>query len=181
MDSAMSRLAYRATWWELLPLLGNSPRLVHVASERKGYTPLHQAAWHGANLAVVGELLALAADRSLKTRNKGQTARDMAVEKHADRADLEYVLAPGKRTLAQSMRKVVADTPDLFGVYDGNQVLCDRLIECFGTDSCYHVAEEIEVRIEAAFRAVTGVELSFSREVQCGPNTAFEMATETRF
>lgn len=91
------------------------------------------------------------------------------------------MLAPGRRTLAQLMRKVVADTPDLFGPYDGNQVLCDRLIECFGTDSCYHLDEEVELRVEAALRALTGALLSASRVVQCGPNSAFAMTAVTRF
>jgi hypothetical protein len=51
----------------LLPILRDYPHLVNLPSEPKGYTPLHQAAWHGANLSVIGELLSLGADRSATT------------------------------------------------------------------------------------------------------------------
>jgi hypothetical protein len=180
MDKEIAELAFIGNWSTLLPLLRRSPHLVNAASEPKGYTPLHQAAWHGADLAVVGELLALGADRSVKTHNKHQTAQDIALEKHPHRADLEYVLVPGKRTLAQLMRKVAAETP-LFEPYDGNQVLFDRLIECFGTDSCHHTDEAIEVRLEAAVNALAGETLSATRVIQCGPGESFAMAAETRF
>src|SRR5439155_20099371 len=112
---------------------------------------------------------------------KHQSAQDIAIEKHADREDLEYVLAPAGRTLAQLMRKVVADTPDLFTAYDGNQALCDRLIECFGSDSCHQTDEEVDARIDAAFRAVTGVALSSPRAIECGPNESFRLRADTSF
>lgn len=89
----MFELSLRREWDELFQLLRRAPSLVHAASEPKGYTALHQGAWHGASLAVIGKLLAMGADRSLKTRNKHQTALDIVIEKHADRADLKYVLA----------------------------------------------------------------------------------------
>jgi hypothetical protein len=57
-------------WKNLLGLVRRRPDLVNAASEPKGYTPLHQAAWHGASLTVIGELLALGADPTLRTRLK---------------------------------------------------------------------------------------------------------------
>ena len=74
---------------------------------------MHQAAWHGADLSVVGELLAIGADRGIKTHNKNQIAQEIAKEKHADRLDLEYVLAP-ESTLSPELKyvKVVSETPD---------------------------------------------------------------------
>lgn len=181
MNKQVIELSFHGNWAVLLPLLRSYPDLVNAPSEPKGYTALHQAAWHGASLAVVGELLAIGANRGLKTHNSHQTAQDIAIEKHADREDLKYVLAPGNRTLAQLMRKVVADAPDLFTAYDGNQTVCDRLIECFGSDSCHHTNEEVDVRIDAAFRALTGCALSSSRAIKCGPDEFFELIADTRF
>jgi hypothetical protein len=57
MDKQVIDLSFHGNWAELLPLLRRYPNLVNAASEPKGYTALHQAAWHGASLAVVGELL----------------------------------------------------------------------------------------------------------------------------
>lgn len=181
MNKQVAEMAYRGNWDILLPLLRNHPYLVNAVTESKGYSPLHQAAWHGANLNVLGELLAIGADRELKTHHKHQTAQDIAIEKHADRADLDYVLAPQRRTLAQLMRKVVADTPDLFNSYDGNQTMCDRLIECFGSDSCHHTDEEVEVRLASAFIAVTGISFSAPHTIECGPNEVFSLIADTSF
>lgn len=181
MIKHVTELAYRGNWPALLTLLREHPDLVNSASESKAYCALHQAAWHGASLSVVGELLALGADRSLTTQNKHQTAQDIAREKHADRPDLQYILEPRGRTLAQLMRKVVAETPDLFTSYDGNQIVCDRLIECFGSDSCHHTDEDVEMRIDAAFMAVTGVTLSSACEIECGPKQDFSIKADTNF
>lgn len=182
MYKSVTELAFHGNWIALLCLLKEHPRLVNAVSESKGYSPLHQAAWHGASLAVVGELLALGADRRLKTHSTEQTAQDIAMEKHEDRADLVYALAPGARTLAQLMRKLIADYPNLFGIiYDGNQILWDRLIECFGTDSCHHTHEDISVRVGAAFKAITGVELSSSGTIETGPNEGFSMSADPSF
>jgi hypothetical protein len=97
----------------------------------RGYTPLHQAAWHGAGLPVIGALLALGADRRLSTK-EGQTARDIAQSRYPDREDLHYILSPSTRSLAQLLRKLIAETPGLFSDYDGNRLICDRLIACLG-------------------------------------------------
>jgi len=45
-------------------------------------------------------------------------------------------------------------------------LICDRLIECFGSDSCYPINENTEERIDAAFRSITGSTLSSSRIIE---------------
>ena len=53
MQAQLARLAYSGQWKEVLALLGQQPDLANAASTGKGYTPLHQAAWHGAGLPVI--------------------------------------------------------------------------------------------------------------------------------
>jgi hypothetical protein len=53
-SNQINTLAFRGDWAALLPVLREHPDLVNLASESKGYTPLHQAAWHGASLSVIG-------------------------------------------------------------------------------------------------------------------------------
>jgi hypothetical protein len=154
-------LAYHGKWGELLSVLRDHPELVNVESGSNGYSPLHQAAWHGANLSVVGGLLKLGADRSQKTRNKGQVAHQIACEKHEGRQDLEYILAPGGRNLSQLIRKVMADNQDLFDAYDGNQLLCDRLVECFCSSWGVVSNSNIDETIDSALMTLTGGSISF--------------------
>jgi ankyrin repeat protein len=52
MKAKVFELAYKGEWDDLLALLRAQPDLVNSESELKGYTPLHQAAWHGASLSV---------------------------------------------------------------------------------------------------------------------------------
>ncbi len=59
--------------------------------------------------------------------------------------------------------------------------VCDRLIECFGSDSCHHTNEEVDVRVDAAFRAVTGFALASSPAIDCGPNESFRLRADTSF
>lgn len=174
-------LAFRGDWEALLHVLREHPNLVNLASESKGYTPLHQAAWHGASLSVIGALLGIGADRRIRTKNKRQTALDIANEKHPERSDLAYVLSERQLTIAQLMRKVIVSEPDLFGAYDGNQVLADRLIASFGAVPCPEGLDELNRRIENAFMALTGVSLSSSKEIACGPNEIFKLQADTRF
>ena len=47
MTADVVELAYKGEWPELLRHLESQPHLVNSISA-KGYTPLHQAAWHGA-------------------------------------------------------------------------------------------------------------------------------------
>jgi len=128
----INALAFQGDWEPLLGILREHPDLINFASESKGYTPLHQAAWHGASLSVVGELLELGADRRVRTENRFMTASDIAKEKHPERPDLAYVLSVRKLTIAQLIRKVIVSESNLFGAYDGNQVLADRLVASFG-------------------------------------------------
>lgn len=181
MKTKVVELAYKGEWNDLLALLRRQPELVNTASESKGYTPLHQAAWHGAKPVVIGELLALGANPTLRTLKKGQTARDIAIEKHGDRADLHFLLADKGRTAGQLMRKVVADNKGFFESYDGNQILFDRLIEAFGADICCCADANFESRLAAAFKAATGADIGSREEVPAtfGPN--FKMHADPSF
>jgi hypothetical protein len=181
LEKRVSELAFHGQWRALLDLLWNHQDFVNAASEKNGYTPLHQAAWHGADLSVIGELFAIGADRSLRTKNKDQTAHDIAKEKHAHRPDLEYVLTPGKRSLSQMMRKVMADLPDLFEAYDGNRVVCDRLIESLSSDWISYTNEDVEARLDSALRAITGVPLSSSRGITFQVGESFTFKADTQF
>lgn len=181
MKTRVVELAYKGEWEHLLALLRRQPELVNSASEHKGYTPLHQAAWHGAKPAVIGGLLALGANPTLRTINKGQTARDIALEKHKARADLHFLLADKGRTAGQLMRKVAADNKGYFESYDGNQILCDRLIEAFGADICCMVDAHFESRLAAAFEAATGVAIDSREEVPVTFGPSFQMHADPAF
>jgi len=169
MQGQLVRLAYDGQWKDVLALLGQQPDLANAASTGKGYTPLHQAAWHGAGLPVIGALLALGADRRLSTK-EGETARDIARSRHPDREDLQYILSHSTRSLAQLLRKLIAETPGLFSDYDGNRLICDRLIACLGEtwdeaegsaarDATGTLAQGLDARLEAALHAITGLSL----------------------
>lgn len=181
MNKKVAELAFHGNWTTLLPLLREHPSLCNSAKEPKGYTPLHQAAWHGAGASVIGQLLAVGANPSIRTINKNQTAREIAAEKHKDRNDLQFLLSEKGRTITQMMRKIVAESPDLFTAYDGNQVLYDRLVETFGSDSCCQTKCDFEGRLTAAFKAVTGTEMSSYSPVQCGPNQYFDLQADPSF
>lgn len=170
MQDQLAGLAYNGQWKDVLALLAQRPDLANAVSSGKGYTPLHQAAWHGADLSVIGALLALGADRRLLTK-EGNTARDIAQSRHPDREDLPYILAPSTRSLAQLLRKLIAETPRLFSDYDGNRLLCDRLITCLGerweeadalaaADSTGALVRGLDARLGAALYAITGLPLS---------------------
>jgi hypothetical protein len=131
MQDQLANLAYHGQWDRLLSHLHQRPDLVNAASAGKGYTALHQAAWHGAGIPVIGALLALGAAPRLMT-GKHETASDIARVRHPERADLHYLLQPSVRSLAQLLRKLITETPGLFHDYDGNRLICDRLIACLG-------------------------------------------------
>lgn len=165
MNPSVNELAYGGQWDQLLQLLRQHPERVNSASEAKGYTPLHQAAWHGANPDVVGALLALGANPTLRTISKEQTARAIALEKHPSRGDLAFLLVENGRTAAQLVRKVLAEHPDFFTDHDGNRIICDRVVEALGSDSCTQAVADPEKRLEGAFRAVTGTTWMFREEI----------------
>ena len=181
MKTKVVELAYQGKWEELLALLRKQPEFVNSASESKGYTPLHQAAWHGAKPAVIGELLALGANSTLRTLNKGQTARDIALGKHDGRADLHFLLKDKGRTAAQLIRKVAAENRNFFHSYDGNQILCDRLIEAFGADICCQVDANFEDRLAGAFKAATGVDWNVRNEISITVGPSFQMHADPSF
>ena len=175
MKNNVLELAYKGEWNELLTLLRRQPELVNSASESKGYTPLHQAAWHGVKPAVVGALLALGANPTLRTLNKRQTARDIALEKHDGRGDLHFLLADKGRTTAQLIRKVAAENRGFFESYDGNQILCDRLIEAFGAEIFCQLDTDYEERLACAFNAVTGIDWDTGSEIPLSIGQSFCM------
>lgn len=181
MKTKVVELAYKGNWKKLLGLLRQQPELVNSASEPKGYTPLHQAAWHGAEISVVAELLALGANPTLRTLNKGQTARDVALEKHDRRADLHFLLADKGRTAAQLIRKVAADNKWFFDSYDGNQILCDHLIKSLGADVCYQAEVDFEARLAGAFKAATGVDSNVRGDIPIHFGPSLDMHADPDF
>jgi hypothetical protein len=79
------------------------------------------------------------------------------------------------------MRKVVADIPDLFGDYDGNQVVCDRLVECFCSDWTNGTNEDVERRLDSVRMTITGVPLSSSRATTFEPCEHFIFKVDANF
>lgn len=170
MHEQLAKFAYNGQWADLTALLRHKPDLVNNAGPGKGYTPLHQAAWHGADLSLVGALLKAGASRNLCT-TEGRNAYDIAQARHPKREELHYLLAPSRRSLSQLLRKLIAEHPALFSDYDGNQILCERLISCLSEtwvpptreetlDIIAHQTQELEARINAAVYTVTGLPLS---------------------
>lgn len=158
MDGLVTAFAFQGDWDELLPLLRDEPELVNSAIGAKGYSPLHQAAWHGACLSVVGELLSLGADRGQLTSSARKTPKEIAATKHPNRDDLAYLLTPDRRTLGQLMRKITADRI-VFEAYDGNRTILDQLAPLFLSQPSPISYEEAERRITAAVFASTGVSI----------------------
>ncbi|GCB45053.1 ankyrin repeat domain-containing protein [Streptomyces sp. NL15-2K] len=70
-----------ADWDGLFEELGRHPERVNLPrpGNRSGFAPLHQAAWHGADFAVVSRLIAHGAWRTQRTRD-GRRAVDVARE-----------------------------------------------------------------------------------------------------
>ncbi len=154
MTSEITDAAYRGAWPELFRHLQSQPNLVN-SSSLKGYTPLHQAAWHGAERRVIGQLLALGADPSARTQDRAQSAADIAVQRHPAREDLPFLLHDGGRTPAQLLRKLVADKPGFFES-GGNQVLCQRVLACLCSGDAHWTQADLGQAIASALQAVAG-------------------------
>lgn len=77
----LSDTARDADWNGLFEELGRHPSRVNLSrpGNGSGFTPLHQAAWHGADFAIVSRLIAHGAWRTQRTRD-GQLAVDIARE-----------------------------------------------------------------------------------------------------
>ncbi|MFH8495751.1 ankyrin repeat domain-containing protein [Streptomyces coeruleorubidus] len=77
-----SDLARDADWDGLCGELVKNPERVNLArpGNRSGFAPLHQAAWHGATIAVVSRLIAHGAWRTQRTRD-GRRPVDIARER----------------------------------------------------------------------------------------------------
>ncbi|WP_419951286.1 ankyrin repeat domain-containing protein [Methylobacterium sp.] len=191
MYDQLARLAYSGQWKNVIALLNKQPDLVNAASTGKGYTPLHQAAWHGVDLSVIGALLALGSDRRLLTK-EGQTARDIARSRHPGREDLHYILSASTLSPAQLLRKLIAETPGLFSDYDGNRIICDRLITCLGEtwdednasvagDAARALPIDLDVRLEAAIQAITGLLLPPHGTARFVPANHFHFSAGANF
>jgi hypothetical protein len=177
----LSALAFRGDWNSLLPILKGNRHLVNIASEPKGYTPLHQAAWHGASLGVIGQLLRMGASRRARTFSKRQNAADIATEKHPDREGLRFVLTARRATVAQLLRKVLAQNRGLFSDCDGNQIIADRLISCFGVQPCPHSIPELEQQLQSAFYTLTGSSMESHDRIHIEITDSFNMVADGRF
>lgn len=178
MTTQVNELAYRGAWVELLQLLERQPAQVN-ASSAKGYTPLHQAAWHGAGPRVLGRLLALGADPTARTIGREQSPADIAFEKHPQRDDLHFLLNASSRTSAQLLRKFATDNVRLFDAYDGNQVLIDRVIECLCSGEGRHAIVDVEQRLIDALRVVAGPRFLLT-DVTAVETSSFEMEATSR-
>lgn len=82
--SRLADAAKNGDWDRVLAAVSGTDRSLTPNDWRPGgaslYTPLHQAAWHGAPLPVVERLIDMGAWRTLRTE-KGQRALDIAAEK----------------------------------------------------------------------------------------------------
>lgn len=93
----LARFAYEGRWDRVLELLEAGPRwLTPNRWKTTGtslFTPLHQAAWHGAPVAVAEQLIELGAWRTIRTSD-GRRPVDIALQRGHDhlRAILEPVV-----------------------------------------------------------------------------------------
>lgn len=155
----LSHHAFHGEWEAVLVLLEQFPSLINHTSPGKGYSALHQAAWHAADLHTIGRLLQLGADTQLKTKGMRQTAYDIALKRHKQRHDLAFALFPPARTLAQLMRKIFAQgLPEAMAYPD--LLLMDNLVMLFSDEDCVAPESRAETRFHSAFLALTGTELS---------------------
>lgn len=90
---ALADASRAGTWREVFALLDRDPDLVNAwrIGGASWFAPLHQAAWHGAPVDVVAELLERGAWRTLPAAN-GQTPQQIAVE-HGHDATAELLVA----------------------------------------------------------------------------------------
>ncbi len=181
MNLEVTTLARMGHWTALLPLLRKTPDWVNQVSEPKGYAPLHQAAWHGAELPIVGELLRLGADPALKTKNKQQSPQEIAREKHPDREDLHFLLTP-QRSLAQLMRKILHDNDHLFPEYNDRRVVFDAMVSCFQSN-VFHLDDDVnlEMRFAAVFQAVTTLPLENDEDFRLYVREELPFSTDLSF
>jgi hypothetical protein len=178
MSADVVELAYKGEWHRLLRHLESQPHLVNSTSA-KGYTPLHQAAWHGAEPRVIGALLALGAHVFARTFSRNQSAEEIAFEKHPEREDLHFLLADRGRLLAPLLRKLIVETPELFTDYDGNRVLCDRVIECLCSGDPQRDEADVGQALVAAICAVAGSRFFDQGSVTLGTSGIEMKATST--
>lgn len=109
----VARFAWAGAWEDVLALakkpdrqhdieLVNTPRL----GTRSGYASLHHAAWHGADRAVIEQLLGLGAWRTLRTLD-GLLPRDIARER--GHRHLEDLLAVPDETRWERLDRIATE------------------------------------------------------------------------
>jgi len=176
--SKLSELSFQGRWDELLDEFRRHPETIDVASETKGYTALHQAAWHGAKPSVVGALLSLGSDRRKETFAKA-TAQQIAHDRHLGRKDLQYLLAPAALSLPQLLRMTAASGRDLFADYDGNRVAFDELVQI--TSAAQGTPTDITRSFEDALRLVFKQPLLDERAIRFSPSDAIVFEAQSQF
>ncbi|MGK9172440.1 hypothetical protein KXR87_04315 [Yokenella regensburgei] len=155
----LSHQAFLGEWEAVFRLLEQFPALINHTSPEKGYSALHQAAWHGATLETIGGLLRLGANTQLKTRDTQQTPYDIALQKQKQRPDLHFALDPTPRTLAQLMRKIFArGLPENMAYPD--LLLMDNLVMLLSDEECVAPGSPAKARFNAAFLALTGTDIA---------------------
>lgn len=121
--------AKAARWDEVMAVLGEP--LVSPNQWRFGgdswFTPLHQAAWHGAALPVVSSLVERGALRSLRAHD-GRTPYDVAADRGHDH--LLAALSPPPSPLAPE--RIAALEAGLASVIDGRLTLPGGIAESYG-------------------------------------------------
>ncbi|MBA1245828.1 ankyrin repeat domain-containing protein [Pseudomonas japonica] len=181
MQQRVSELAYSGDWNGLLSILEVRPELVNISKQPNGYTPLHQAAWHGAPSPVIHRLLVLGADPSITTASKFQTPQEISLEKHPTRLDLDYLLSVPKPSLSRVVRKVVSDTTSLFGAYDGNQFVYNRIVESLVVEPRFASVRDLHERFDLLVAAISGLCASGATEREFDLSEYFCLQTDSVF
>ena len=151
--------AFNGNFENVLSLLAIKPELIKCRSKNNGYSVVHQAAWHGAESEIIGNLLWYNPDLNLCTTNKKQTPFDIVKEKHSNRDDLLYFLNPDPPTIAQVLRIIRSDLQDNFKPYDGNLEIINRLIPFFECTTCPKNTKTIYDKIRSAILSLIGVDI----------------------
>ena len=129
---ARGNKAYKQNWINASRIMRANDR-----SEPSGFTPLHQAAWHGASTSVVEKLILLGAWRLARTVRNGRMQTALDVAKESGWAHLYSLLMPVvHHTLPASI---------LLGLQDQLNQLYAAV---FPGATEYHVVPQVEILTE---------------------------------
>lgn len=181
MSSRFAELASQGHWDRALLAVEQEPASVNAYAGPAHHTPLQMAACHGAPIHVIGALLRLGADAHQTVADTRLTAQDLAAERHPEREDLRYILTPRRLSIAQLLRSVARELEGRFGPYDGNLLVCDRLIDCFEGDAYMQGKLDLVPRLSSAIRAIVGIDLESGSRAHCGPGDGFDMEFDAAF